>query len=621
MIKYSRYPLLLCLLTFALCGVAQQDTSRKHAKDSLLNTQLDQQQRRVRQLSAERLADSLKRAELERQLNSVDNAQKAVLLKELDRLKQADSLRLAQQKHQVDSLRRFVKGFPVVPFRDTLFSLFTRQGSFTAKERAEIISTRIAKLADHFGFKADSLKLTASEQTTDIIFKDQLLISISDQDALWQNTGRKQLAETIRAAIGRSVIKHQAETRWQTLLQEGLSALLVIVVVALLIYGLNRLFKWALSKLSGHQSWFSKGIRIKNYELLNAEREMYIVQLVVKLVKWLLIILIVYLALPVLFGIFPFTRDISQTLLGYIVSPLKKIGSAVWDYIPNLITIIVLVVIFRYILRFFRFIKTEIERGQLKIPGFYPDWAAPTYQIVRVLILAFMLIVIFPYLPGSDSAVFKGVSVFVGVLFTFGSAGALGNIVSGVVMTYTRAFKLGDRVKIGEVTGDIIAKTMLVTRIRTIQNEIVSIPNSTVISNHTINYSSDAPDKGLIMHTTVTIGYDAPWRQVHQLLIDAALNTPTIEQEPTPYVLQTSLDDYYVSYRINAFTREPNKQAVIYSALHANIQDKFNEAGVEIMSPHYKALRDGNQTTIPADYLPKDYTPPPFITEQRKPKS
>lgn len=620
MIKFIRHLLLLYLLTVASGTFAQQDSSRLK-KDSVLNAQLDQQQRRVLQLSAERLADSLKRTELEKQLSSVDNTQKGVLLKELDRLKQADSLRLAQQKHQVDSLRRFVKGFPVVPFRDTLFYLFTRQGSFTAKERAEIISTRIAKLADHFGFKADSLKLTTSEQTTDIVFKDQLLLSVSDQDALWQNSGRQQLADSMRIAIGRAVIRHQAETRWQTLLKEGLSALLVIAVVALFIYGLNRLFKWTRIKLSSHQSWFSKGIRIKNYELLNAERELYIVQLAVKLIKWLLIILIVYLALPVLFGIFPFTRDISQTLLGYIVSPLKKIGTAIWGYIPSLITIIVLVVVFRYVLRFFRFIKTEIERGQLKISGFYPDWAAPTYQIIRVLILAFMLIVIFPYLPGSDSAVFKGVSVFVGVLFTFGSAGALGNIVSGVVMTYTRAFKLGDRVRIGEVTGDIIAKTLLVTRIRTIQNEIVSIPNSMVISNHTINYSSDAPDKGLILHTTVTIGYDAPWRQVHLLLIDAALATPLIEQEPAPYVLQTSLDDYYVSYRINAFTRESNKQAAIYSALHANIQDKFNEAGVEIMSPHYKALRDGNSTTIPADYLPKDYTPPAFTTEQRKPKS
>lgn len=182
-----------------------------------------------------------------------------------------------------------------------------------------------------------------------------------------------------------------------------------------------------------------------------------------------------------------------------------------------------------------------------------------------------------------------------------------------------RAFKIGDRVQIGEVTGDVIEKTLLVTRVRTIQNEIISIPNSTVMSNHTINYSSDAPVNGLIMHTMVTIGYDVPWRQVHQLLIDAALETPMIEAEPKPYVLQTSLDDYYVSYRINAFTKQPNRQAVIYSGLHANIQDFFNKAGVEIMSPHYKALRDGNATTIPADYLPKNYVAPGFVTDRRKP--
>lgn len=221
-------------------------------------------------------------------------------------------------------------------------------------------------------------------------------------------------------------------------------------------------------------------------------------------------------------------------------------------------------------------------------------------------------------MPGSESPIFKGVSVFVGVLFTFGSAVALGNVVAGLVLTYMRAFKLGDRVKIGEVTGDVIGRSLLVTRVRTIQNEIISIPNSTVMNNHTINYSTDAPQNGLIVHTTVTIGYDAPWRQVHQLLIDAALATPLIEIEPVPYVLQTSLDDYYVSYSINAYTKAPNKQARIYSDLHAHIQDKFNEAGVEIMSPHYKALRDGNATTIPADHLPKDYQAPAFQTQQRK---
>lgn len=614
--KFYRYLLLLGALLTVVTATAQKDSSRIK-KDSLLNVQLDQQQQRVRQLSAERLADSLKRIELEKQFNTVNNEQKAVLIKELNQLKQADSLRRAKQRHQVDSLRKFVKGFPVVPFRDTLFYLFTRQGSFTARERAEAISLRIAKLGDIFGFKPDSLKIASAEQTTDIVFQDQLLFSISDQDALWQNTTRVRLAKNIRMTIARSVVQHQEETKWQTLLKEALSALLVVVVVVLLIYVLNRFFRWIMVRIHAHQSWLGKGIRIKNYQILDAAGILYVARLVMRLLKWLLIILIIYMALPVLFGIFPFTRNFSQILIGYIASPLKTTGAAILNYIPNLITIIVLIAIFRYVLKFFRFLQTEIEREQLKIPGFYPDWAAPTYQIVRVLILAFMLIVIFPYLPGSDSAIFKGVSVFVGVLFTFGSAGALGNIVSGVVMTYTRAFRIGDRVKIGEVTGDIIAKTLLVTRIRTIQNEIVSIPNSTVISNHTINYSSDAPEKGLILHTTVTIGYDAPWRQVHELLISAALATPMIESEPAPYVLQTSLDDYYVSYRINAFTKEPNKQAVIYSALHANIQDKFNEAGVEIMSPHYKALRDGNQTTIPTEYLPKDYQAPGFRTEQK----
>lgn len=598
---------------------AQQDTVQ-HKKDSLLTIQLEQQQKKVKQLSDERMADSLKRSELQKQLSTADNVQKNELLNKLETLRQKDSLRVVNQKHQVDSLRAFVKGFPVIPFRDTLFFLFTRQGSFTARDRAEAISNRIAQLSSKYRFRVDSLKLVTGEQTTDILFRDQLLISVSDQDALWQNTTREQLAASISKKIGAAVITHQQETRWQTILVESLLALLVLVVTVLLIYGIRKLFNWLQIRLMKQTGWFNKGIHIKNYELLNAENELAVIKKVLTLIKWAVILLVIYLALPILFGIFPFTKDVSNTLLNYLVSPLKKIAHAIWDYIPNLMTILVLVVVFRYVLKFFKFITTEIEKGQLNVPGFYPDWANPTYQIIRVLVLAFMLIVIFPYLPGSDSGVFKGVSVFMGVLFTFGSAGALGNVVAGLVLTYMRAFKIGDRVKIGEVTGDVIEKTILVTRVRTIQNEIISIPNSTVMGNHTINYSSDAPVNGLIVHTTVTIGYDVPWRDVHQLLIDSALATPMIEAEPKPYVLQTSLDDYYVSYRINAFTKEPNRQAAIYSALHANIQDHFNKAGVEIMSPHYKALRDGNATTIPSDYLPKDYTAPGFVTESRSEK-
>jgi small-conductance mechanosensitive channel len=175
-----------------------------------------------------------------------------------------------------------------------------------------------------------------------------------------------------------------------------------------------------------------------------------------------------------------------------------------------------------------------------------------------------------------------------------------------------RLFKLGDRVKIGEVIGDVIEKSLLVTRIRTIKNEIISIPNTTVMSSHTVNYSSDSKEKGLILNTTVTIGYDVPWKNMHQALLDAADRTDLILKEPEPFVLQTSLDDFYVSYQINAFTNEANLQAVIYSQLHANIQDCCNEAGIEILSPHYRAGRDGNHTTIPENYLDKDYVAPSF---------
>jgi small-conductance mechanosensitive channel len=223
-----------------------------------------------------------------------------------------------------------------------------------------------------------------------------------------------------------------------------------------------------------------------------------------------------------------------------------------------------------------------------------------------------MFIVIFPYLPGSDSTVFKGVSVFLGVLFSFGSAGSLSNIIAGLVITYMRLFKIGDRVKIGEVVGDVIEKTLLVTRVRTIKNEIISIPNSSIMNSHTLNYSSDAPENGLILHSTVTIGYDVPWKEIHQYLIDSALRTNHIEKDPKPFVLQTSLDDFYVSYQINAYTKTPNKQALIYSELHQNIQDTCNENSIEIMSPHFRGVRDGNSSNIPNKYKPTNYKPPYF---------
>ena len=249
--------------------------------------------------------------------------------------------------------------------------------------------------------------------------------------------------------------------------------------------------------------------------------------------------------------------------------------------------------------RLLRYLAMEIEEGRLQINGFYNDWAMPTYHIVRFLLYAFMIAMIYPYLPGSNSGVFQGISVFVGLIVSLGSTAVIGNIIAGLVITYMRPFKLGDFIKLNDTSGNVIEKTPLVTRIRTHKNEVVTIPNSFMMSSHTINYSSSAKEHGLIIHSEVTIGYDAPWRQVHQLLIEAALATPGVTDEPRPFVLQTSLSDWYPVYQVNAYVRNAQELPRIYSILHQNIQDRFNEAGVEIMSPHYMAMRDGNDTTIP----------------------
>ena len=217
-----------------------------------------------------------------------------------------------------------------------------------------------------------------------------------------------------------------------------------------------------------------------------------------------------------------------------------------------------------------------------------------------------------PYIPGSRSPAFQGVTLLVGFLVSFASSSSLSNIIAGTILTYTRAFRIGDRVQIGDTVGDVVGSSLLVTDLRTIKNVVVAIPNALVLGGPVINYSRMARTAGLILNTSVTIGYDAPWRTVHGLLIAAAGATPGIEPSPEPFVLQTALNDFYVSYEINAYTRRPNDMHLIYADLHANIQDRFNEAGVEIMSPHYRSLRDGNTVTIPEGQRPEGYEAPGF---------
>jgi small-conductance mechanosensitive channel len=617
----TKYALVLPLF-FLFSTVKAQDSIPPVALVNQDSIRLEQYNAKIQLIEKQRVADSVKKAELLAEIQSLkttDNLKKETLQAQLDAISSQETERLASKKREVEALRATNKGVPVMGFfKDTLFTVYSRLGSFSPKERAKAVSERIQSLAGLRDFSTDSLVVESEYNILNLVYSDQIVTSISEEDALWSKMNAADLSIKYQKTISEAILNYQNETNIITLLKEFGLALLVLIITYLIIKYIFIAFRWTAIKIHAQENKRIKGIKIKDYTLFDASRQVAVLINLNTVLKWLVVLSTVYIALPILFGIFPWTKDMAQTLFGYVLDPLKDIGLGLWNYLPNLITVIVIIVVFRYVLKGLYFLKSEIQQENLKLPGFYSDWAAPTYQIVKVLVFAFMVVVIFPYLPGSDSPVFQGVSVFLGFLFTFGSAGSLSNIIAGLVLTYMRLFKMGDRVKIGSISGDVIEKNMLVTRVRTTKNEIISIPNATVMNSHTINYSSDAPEKGLIMHSTITIGYDVPWRKMEAVLIKAALKTPLLLDDPAPFVLQTSLDDFYVSYQINAYTREPNKQATIYSNLHANIQDFCNEAGIEIMSPHYRAARDGNQSTIPADQLPKDYKTPSFLFKRKE---
>jgi small-conductance mechanosensitive channel len=251
-----------------------------------------------------------------------------------------------------------------------------------------------------------------------------------------------------------------------------------------------------------------------------------------------------------------------------------------------LFIIVIIYYIIHYIIRGLAYLADEVATQRLQIKGFYPDWAKPTYSIIRFLLYAFMLALIYPYLPNSDSRVFQGISIFIGVLVSLGSTSAIGNLVAGIIITYMRPCQVGDRIHINEVIGSVLEKTPVGIRVRTFKNEIITIPNSAVIGAQTTNLSESARTTGLIVHLCVTMPYDVPWRQVHQLLIEAAQNTPDVMNHPQPFVLETAFNDFNVTYEINVYINDADKLCEVMSDLRENIQEKFRNAGLSMVSTH-----------------------------------
>ncbi|MGB8473124.1 MAG: mechanosensitive ion channel domain-containing protein [Candidatus Acidiferrum sp.] len=503
-------------------------------------------------------------------------------------------------------------GVPVLVKGKTLFHVRARLFTFSAEDRAKAITEKVVWLSKQPLSRIQAISVVDEGNITEIVSEDTVITTVTDGDAAAVGQSRQVLAKEYADKIRATAEALQKQYSMRTLLFGILYAAIATALLILILKLFGTVFPKTYFKLESWRGVYIRSVRIQKVELLPAARITSLLKAIVRIARIALSLVVLYVYLTLLLGFFPWSQGYSTILFQYILSPVRSVGGAVLAYLPNVFFVVVILLAAYYLSKFVKFIFGEIAKETIALPGFYPEWAEPTYKIARFLILAFTLVVIFPYLPGSKSPAFQGVSIFLGLLLSLGSTSAVANVVAGSVLTYTRAMKVGDRIQIGETVGDVTEKTLLVTRIRTIKNVDIAIPNAMVLNSHILNFSSAAKERGLILHTSATISYDAPWRTVHQLMIDAALSTENVLKDPKPFVLQTSLDDFYVSYQLNVFTDQPAVMAGTYSDLHQNIQDKFNEAGVEILSPHYGALRDGNQLGIPGKYVPEKYEAPSF---------
>ncbi len=508
-------------------------------------------------------------------------------------------------------------GVPVMLDGRVILRIRADTGPFTAAMRARTLEKRLEALGKDPSYDERALTVRETPGASEFLYRGILIGVITDEDAGAYDMPRQALADkvlqTCKDAIATYRLEHSEEALWQ----DAAFAVIALVILAGALFVTRRGHRWVEARVN---AWCEKEGWIGRQRAAGAVGHAHLVRGILaalRLLRLALVVALIYVALAMVFSLFPWTRELAVILADYGLAPVRALWQGFLKYIPNLLFIAVICVVAFYASRLVRWFFDRVAAGEMTIHWMYPEWSGAYYRIARTLVIVGVAVIIFPYIPGSDTPAFKGISIFLGALATFGSSTAINNLFNGLVLMSMRPYHTGDWVRVGDTEGRVEDVSLLVTKLRTSKNVVITVPSSQMVGSHILNFSDMAREgPGLILHTTVTIGYDASWRTVHALLVEAALRTRGVLGEPSPFVLQTSLDDSYVSYQINAFTREACEQPRLYGELHQNIQEAFNAAGVEIMSPAYHALRDGNTVTTPADHRPAGYEAPAFRVEK-----
>ena len=488
---------------------------------------------------------------------------------------------------------------PVVVDGNTLF-LVRGLSAYPAERRAQDIANRIKAVSANHAYSPQSLRLEDVQIGTRILADNQFIMNVSDSDARIEGVQRQVVAQAYLVRIGEAIAEFRQDRSPKTLARRSMFATVATLGLVIFLWVGHWVFKKSRSALERRYRESIRGLHIQSFHILRAEHMWRLLTGALSIMWAAIVLTAVYADLHYVLVLFPWTRGFGNSLFTLLVSPVAAIGASLLNAIPELIFLAILMVVTWYVLKLIRVFFTGVETGAITFSGFDAAWARPTYRLVRVAVVAFALVVAYPYIPGSSSQAFKGITLFIGVIFSLGSSSLIGNIISGYSMAYRRLFKQGDRVKIGDYMGDVEEIKLMSTYLRTLKNEVVAVPNSTIVNSEVVNYSTLAQEEGLILHTTVGIGYETPWRQVEAMLLQAAERTSGLLREPKPFVLQQSLGDFAITYEINAYTNEPRAMNQLYTVLHSNVLDIFNEFGVQIMTPAY--VTDPEQVKI----VPKD---------------
>ncbi len=460
--------------------------------------------------------------------------------------------------------------------------------SFPSEERAAVISKRIVKAASDRSIPADSVKIVAEADQLKVYAGQEFIMLVSITDAEAEGIDRPMLAKWIQQKIGIAITSYRSDRSRPAMLHNLMytlgAALLLTISLFILLWllrvlnrGLNKRIKTRIDSMED-----------KSFRLIKSAHLWNLISMIFRTLKIVVIIAIVLVFLQYVLGLFPLTRGIAAYTLSLFLDPIVSLGSAFLNFLPSLAFLIIIYLITRYLLKLIKLLFTGIHEGGIKLANFDDSWAMPTFKILRIFVIVFALVIAYPYIPGSDTSAFKGISVFLGVLFSLGSSSFISNIIAGYSMTYRGAFKNGDLIKVDDQIGFVEEQRLLVTRLRSMKNEDISIPNSVLLNSNILNFNSRAKELGLILHTSVGIGYETPWRQVDAMLKLAAERSEGLLKQPPPFVLKKSLGDFAVNYEINAYCDDASKMAAYYSILHQNILDVFNENDVQIMTPAYE---------------------------------